>query len=232
MPKRLALGGLALLMCTTGCGGTAYGDPVAGDDGGAGGGGDGGAAGDGGCASVQGIGTCSDNADCTNKPVGDISRCRCGSCVPLASQDCTRYLGDASRTDSIYLGLLAPLTGPEFARQLGHAILAAVEAAVRKYNQIIVGQPGAPRSLTVVVCDETRDIVAATDHLVDTVGVKGIVGPFDEATLESIVAKTKAANVVVTSPFADGLSFAAKHASSGLVWSCAANRSGSLVYLK
>jgi ABC-type branched-subunit amino acid transport system substrate-binding protein len=141
-------------------------------------------------------------------------------------------LGDTTRADAIYVGLLAPLTGSAFAKPIGKAITTAVDAAVRAYNQSIAGQPGDPRPLAVVVCDETGDIVAATDHLVDTVGVKGIVGPFDEARLDSIVEKTKAGNVVVMAPFSNRIDFKTNHAGSGLVWSCAPNRSGALLYLK
>jgi ABC-type branched-subunit amino acid transport system substrate-binding protein len=128
--------------------------------------------------------------------------------------------------------LLAPLTGSAFAKPIGQAMTAAVEAAIRTYNQTVDGQPGSPRPLVAVICDETKDVVAATEHLVDTLKAKAIVGPFDEKKLDSIVSITNKANVVVMSPFADGPNFQAKYASSGLVWSCAANRSGALVYLK
>jgi hypothetical protein len=142
-------------------------------------------------------------------------------------------MGDPSKKDSILLGLLAPLTGPERIQHLGKDIGFAVEAFVRDYNRAMDQAPrGDPRPLTVVICDETADIERAIAHLLETIRVKGIVGPFDEAKLNSIAKKTKEANVVVMSPFADGPRFKDTHGGSGLVWSCAPNRLGALSYLK
>jgi hypothetical protein len=97
-------------------------------------------------------GECKTNADCVDLTSSPVGRClSAGKCVPLTQAGCTSILGDASRDDAIYVGLLAPLTGSGFAVELGKSITIAVDAAVQTYNQTVAEQPGDPRPLTVVI---------------------------------------------------------------------------------
>jgi hypothetical protein len=102
--------------------------------------------------------------------------------VALASADC-RVLaepGDVENEATVWVGAMFPLHGPA-GRRYGENSMELVDLARRDFVQTAGGLPplslgGARRPLAVVACDDEIDPMRAARHLVDDVGVPGIVG--------------------------------------------------------
>jgi tRNA A-37 threonylcarbamoyl transferase component Bud32/ABC-type branched-subunit amino acid transport system substrate-binding protein len=127
---------------------------------------------------------CTSGAACTALHGGEPHACRAsdGACVPLASEDCTAKYepGDLADADTIWLGAMFPLTGPQ-AAAYGEMNLEGVDFARREIAEATRSLHGATassrvRRIALVACDDTVDPMRAAHHLVDDVGVPAILG--------------------------------------------------------
>jgi ABC-type branched-subunit amino acid transport system substrate-binding protein len=127
---------------------------------------------------------CTSAAACTALHGGEPHACRAsdGACVPLASEDCTAKYepGDLADADTIWLGAMFPLTGPQ-AEAYGAMNLEGVDFARREIAEATRSLHGATassrvRRIALVACDDAVDPMRAAHHLVDDVGVPAILG--------------------------------------------------------
>ncbi|MCU0681571.1 MAG: hypothetical protein MUF34_04825 [Polyangiaceae bacterium] len=157
---------------------------------------------------------CSTNAECRSRPGlsnNHICRKDTNRCVNLiATPYCPRYLGDDEdvlNDDAVYLGMhwissWDPVT--EVAEK-------SIEFARQEFKKI--GQGGLPqvpgktagkRPIVWIICDtpigEQALHQAATDHLIDTVGVPAIVGPLLPDWLSYAIPKGIQQNVAILTP--------------------------------
>ncbi len=105
-----------------------------------------------------------------------------GACIPIASEDCTPTFepGDLLADDTVWIGVMFPLTGPgaethgkmnadgvEFARrELAEATRALESSTASKHV----------RRLALVTCDDVANPERAARHLVQDLGVPAIAG--------------------------------------------------------
>lgn len=127
-------------------------------------------------ASTSARAECAANAACAPGRA-----CRAGRCVALESEDC-RVLarpGDVANDATVWVGAMFATEGPmasEFTASIN-----GVELARRDFQEISNGLPsvrpgGPPRPLGVVLCNDGIDPARAARHLIDDVGVAGVVG--------------------------------------------------------
>lgn len=123
---------------------------------------------------------CASAAACAE--AGTPARCAEGACRPLVADGC-RLLAepeDAARDDTVWLGAMFPLTGPE-AEPFGEPSVRALELARVDFLEAVGGLPpvtegGPVRHVAVVACDDSRDPAAVADHLIDNVGAPVVIG--------------------------------------------------------
>ncbi len=123
--------------------------------------------------------TCVSNRACTGS-LHEPAVCRrdLGTCVALASEDCTvsSEPRDLESDDTIWIGAMFPKTGPG-AAEYGTINHNAVELARRDFAQVMAGLPGErARPLAVLSCDDAVDAKRAALHLVDRVGAAAVIG--------------------------------------------------------
>ncbi len=135
--------------------------------------------------------------------LGDNFICGVGGvCVSALSAQCNTIVGPIERDNVFLIGSILPTSG-QFGG-LGLPIQQAAELAAVEFNDAS-GLPNGQR-IVLIGCDEAGDLVqglAAARHLVETVGVKAIVGPaFSGIYIEVTTNVTVPAGVMTMSPSA------------------------------
>lgn len=99
-------------------------------------------------------------------------------CVRILSEDCNTLYGDYNAPTSVLLGTLFSTTGSQGPTNLPRqqaAVMAADE--INNIAQGIPGPDGGVRPISVVSCDESKNLSRAGSHLVADLHVAGVVGP-------------------------------------------------------
>jgi tRNA A-37 threonylcarbamoyl transferase component Bud32/ABC-type branched-subunit amino acid transport system substrate-binding protein len=124
---------------------------------------------------------CTTHADCARSHGGEPWACRPtdGTCVAMASEDCTPMFepGDLDARDAVWLGAMFPVKGPPY----GKMNMDGVDMARREFARETTSLSGANaamhvRRIAVVGCDDSVDPKRAATHLVQDVGVPAILG--------------------------------------------------------
>lgn len=171
---------------------------------------------------------CTLHKDCSSVQSG-VGRCVDGACVDLVNADCKDVYGvDALYEEgSILLGLLAPTTSTftGLVTSPGEQMKNAVRLAVDEYNTSAkdYGQQDV-RQVGVVVCDEMADVGRATDTLVNTMHVRGVIGPFDDQKLIDMKKTAIDKRLPVVAPFANAKQIEGLTETQGLIVSLSPNR--------
>lgn len=141
--------------------------------------------------------SCSRNSECS----GETELCVDEFCVEAVSQDCSAPYGDLSASNSVVLGTILPMTAPY--DTIGPPLSKSIQLAVDDFNRI-GGIPGG--SVIWVNCNDrgNADVARrAATHLVENLGVQGIIGPLFSTPFISVVRDvTKDAGVFTISPTA------------------------------
>ncbi|HVW27205.1 MAG TPA: hypothetical protein VHC69_17685 [Polyangiaceae bacterium] len=99
-------------------------------------------------------------------------------CVALLSDDCNTITGDYTDDNAVILGTLFSTQGAQAATNIPRQ--RSAQLAVEEINSV-GGVPGptidAPRSLVLVSCDESTNLLRAGGHLITELHVPAIVGP-------------------------------------------------------
>ncbi len=174
------------------------------------------------CSLVVGLQQCSTTAECVQKGP-DFANTLCSPdhfCVPLLSQDCSRILGGPVDDNTIVLGHMTTLSGPN--ASFGAASVPAADLALSEIQAFAMGVPTDPsqkaKQLAIVVCDDAMDDKRAATHLVADLHVPEVIGPVLSATTLDVANNvTVPAGVLILNPFSVSplLSQVEK---SGLVW--------------
>ena len=115
---------------------------------------------------------CSGNRSCVAAHSGEPWICRAadGACVPIASEDCHARFDpeDLTRDDTVWLGVMLPLTGPR-ADAHGKTDANVLDLARRDFAGVggVLGPGDALRRVGLVVCDANANPKRAAAHLVD-----------------------------------------------------------------
>lgn len=170
---------------------------------------------------------CTSNQDCIDRAGGAPSVCRRsdGACQPVLSEDCVEVAGPIANDNAIVIGSLLPLTGT--LADVGVPVQRSLDLALNEINAVGAGLPMAGsadrRPLVVVKCDEGKDPIRATSHLVKDVGITALIGPFNSGVaLRAAPEVTVPAGVLMLSPGATAPSLALVGGGS-LVWRTAAS---------
>ena len=165
-------------------------------------------------------GQCRSSADCA---AGAMCNRSSRICASLESSDCSLVLSGASdlaRDDTVVLGALLPLTGPD--PSSGIAMRKSLELAWQEFADsggLPSATPGAPsRPVVLVACDESANAARAAHHLVADLGVPALIGPAGYGQTARIV---PAVNVNYGTLFltpGDTSSTLPALADNGLVW--------------
>jgi branched-chain amino acid transport system substrate-binding protein len=168
---------------------------------GAGGGGEAGAGGSGGTS-----GAC-DPVACTEE-LGVPALCPRPdhACVPVTSEDCTAWIGDA--TDAHWLGFVAPFS--DGLETIGNGIVTGVEL---QHEEFAAAAGDSAPTYNVIVCDSQRDIHAVFDHLTENVRVAAVIGP----ALSSVLSEVVDSGTLIISPSSTSPTIP-DMADDGLVW--------------
>ena len=125
---------------------------------------------------------CTSNRACSEESAGRAFVCRTSdrACVAVDSEDCRASYEprDLERDDAVWLGALLPLKGPQ-AERFGKVNMDGADFArseVARTMGRLEGAPGRARPIALVECDDSEDAERAARHLVDDVGVPGILG--------------------------------------------------------
>jgi serine/threonine-protein kinase len=138
---------------------------------------------------------CSSNAQCVEAHGGVAHVCRDGTCVGLASQDCTVSAEpeDLLAEDTVWVGTMFPLKG-ENAKVFGTSNAQAVELARRDFAEIMrgfrAGGSALVHPIAVVSCDDSMDPKRAAHHLVERVGVSAVIGFYSSAEAVELASST------------------------------------------
>src|SRR5690606_23052216 len=160
-----------------------------------------------------------------------------GECTPLLSPNCTEVIGDYAAEDAIILGFMYRLTGSTLNQRIGGGHQCSLEYAHKVFTDNVGGLPnpagGAARRVAVVICDTAADggqaRIAAAEHLVETVGVDGIIGPgFSDDVVDVTTSVTAPAGVLGLSPAAGAISLLGLQ-DNGLQWSVIMNDAGGVL---
>lgn len=125
-----------------------------------------------------------------------------GKCVQLLSADCDAVTGDYTDDDAILIGSLFSTKGAQAATNLQRqqSAMLAVEQ-INKAGGIPAPNSGRPRSLVLVSCDESTDLIRAGTHLSVDLKVPAIVGPnTSQDTLDVSNEVTVPSGTVVMTP--------------------------------
>jgi hypothetical protein len=178
---------------------------------------------------------CQTNSQCIDANPGKYIVCRQDKrkCVPLTiPTECPQVFAgsampsgagspvDDLRDDSTYLvGLVCSQGGA--AGQLGPPCIEAAELAREDFMKAGGGLPmGAKRRpIAFVNCDNNGDVVTALAHLVDTVGVKAIIGPSNSGVVSTNgPAELQANEVVSVTGAGGGVKIDILKGSNGFLW--------------
>ena len=127
---------------------------------------------------------CTENRACSAQNGGRPYLCRASdhACVAVDSEDCKASYepGDLERDDTVWLGAMFPLKGAQ-AERFGKMNMDGAEFARSELARAVepLQDPNAPRHVrpvALVECDDSENAVRAAHHLVDDVGVPGILG--------------------------------------------------------
>ena len=127
---------------------------------------------------------CTSQRACVESHGGEPYVCRAsdGTCVPIASPDCTAMYEpkDLLADDTVWLGAMFPLKGP-MADGFGRMNMEGADFARKEIAQATSTFEGANgsqrvRRIALVGCDDSEDPMRAAKHLADDVGVPAIVG--------------------------------------------------------
>ena len=138
----------------------------------------------GGVASVGIARGCTSNRACVEGHGGEPYVCRRsdGACQRIASEDCTPMYepGDLLADDTVWLGAMFPVKGPETAAH-GTMNMAGADFARQEIAQATLSFDGASavqhvRRIALVGCDDSVEAMRAAKHLVEDVGVPAILG--------------------------------------------------------
>lgn len=167
---------------------------------------------------------CTRNSECLSSGGGAL--CRQNACVQLAdlAAGCELSYGTVLDDDAenTLVGLLAPLSTQGVQSLVGNSLVNAFVMAREDYAAAVPRR--APLAPIVIRCDESVDPVRSIGHLVDTLGVKIIVGPVLAENFQAVVGLTRPKGVVLVSPTVDDPALADAGQADGLVWSCRTNR--------
>jgi branched-chain amino acid transport system substrate-binding protein len=163
--------------------------------------------------------TCATTSDCIRRH-GEAWICRNadGTCHNLRSPDCPTVLGEYTSDDAVVVGALLPLFGEH--GSTGAAMVDAIRLAVSDFAgaAVTAGASTPPRSVAVVVCNESNGALRPANHLTQDLLAPAILGTADSAsTLDVVNGVTVPNGVLLMSPRAttEALTGAA---ASGLVW--------------
>ncbi|MBW2524071.1 MAG: ABC transporter substrate-binding protein [Deltaproteobacteria bacterium] len=131
--------------------------------------------------------TCSSSQECIDLLAAPAA-CTAGSCVPLTSEDCQQVvpqevLGD---DNTIYFGWMGPLQDDyeSIGVPMKQASVLAFQEILERANGLPGGSGGVRRKLGLIACHSLEDPDRTARHLVEAVGVPGIIGPaFSGVTL-------------------------------------------------
>ena len=161
---------------------------------------------------------CKTNQECTDKFTSDavgeggaapgVVAAACikkphGHCVPLLSDDCDTITGDYTDDSAIFIGSLFSTKGPTAATNLPRQQSAALGVEeINNKGGIPNGDTSANgRTLVMISCDESTNLVRAATHLVSDLQVPAIVGPnTSQDTLDVSTKVTVKGGTVVMSP--------------------------------
>ena len=127
---------------------------------------------------------CTSNRACVGSHGGEAYVCRASdhACMAIDSQDCKAMYEprDLVAEDTVWLGAMFPTKGPQ-AAQWGNMNMDGVDFARKEIAQATSALAGASasqrvRGIALVGCDDSQDAMRAARHLVDDVGVPGILG--------------------------------------------------------
>jgi hypothetical protein len=167
---------------------------------------------------------CTRNTECLSSGGGAL--CRQNACVQLTdlAAGCELSYGTVIDDDdnNTLIGLLAPLSTQGVQSLVGNSLLNAFVMARENYAAAVPRL--APLAPIVIRCDESLDPVRSVGHLVDTLGVKMIVGPVLAENFPAVVGLTRPKGVVLVSPTVDDPALADVGQAEGLVWGCRTNR--------
>jgi len=146
---------------------------------------------------MEGQVTCEQTSECP----GETELCVSGVCVEATSEDCSAPYGELSATKTVILGSILPMSPPY--DTIGPPLSKSIELAVDDFNRI----GGIPNgSIIWVNCDDrgNSDIAKrAASHLVENLGVQGIIGPlFSTPFIATVRDVTKDAGVFTITPTA------------------------------
>jgi serine/threonine protein kinase len=149
---------------------------------------------------------CASNRECTQAHGGEAYLCRKddGQCVALASPDC-RVLAeprDLDNDDTVWLGSLYPLTGPD-AAAFGVVESQAVDLARQDFAQTMAGMTtqrarGVVHPIGLLSCDDAVDPARAARHLALDVKVPAVIGFRSGAEAVELATSTFLPNGVMT----------------------------------
>ena len=130
------------------------------------------------------VGGCTSNRACSAENGGKAYVCRASdhTCVAVDSEDCKASYEprDLERDDTVWLGAMTPLKGPQAERfgtmTMDGADFARSELALAMTPLENPATPGHARPVALVECDDSENAERAAHHLVDDVGVPGILG--------------------------------------------------------
>jgi serine/threonine protein kinase len=124
---------------------------------------------------------CATHRDCVQSHPGAPFACRAsdGTCVAMASEDCTPMFepGDLESKDTVWLGAMFPVKGPAYGKinmegvDMARAELAHETSVLSGSNASLHVRP-----IALVGCDDSVDARRAATHLVDDIGVPAILG--------------------------------------------------------
>ncbi|RYE76469.1 MAG: hypothetical protein EOO74_08385, partial [Myxococcales bacterium] len=139
-------------------------------------------------------------------------------------------MGLASDNPDQIIGLMAPQSGST--QYIGDSYVSAVDAAFKEYKvqsqSAIVGY----KAPLVVVCDETADPAAAASHLLDTVGVKVIIGPAWGNAIQTVLPRALEVGAILMMPLNDDPALADTPNTKGQIWSVRPSRKDVVTYWK
>lgn len=173
---------------------------------------------------------CTSSAECSERfDAPTLCRARDARCVPLLTDECDSFSGDALADNALVFGSIQPTTGLDAAT--GRSIRRALDLAVEDFE---VGSKGLPpvtgesarRPLAIVHCNDdgqSENAVRSARHLAGELALPAIIGAsFSGVTLDVATEVTIASDTLLMSPSATS-SALSELEDRGLVWRTAAS---------
>lgn len=161
------------------------------------------------CTYIESPTQCESTDDCVRRGGAfALSVCRQRACVALTSPDCPTVIGGPIRDDTVLLGHLTSLVGPN--KSFGEASQASLRLAqgeIDAFNRGVTTDASvARRPLATVVCaDDTPDgqgAVRSARRLVEELGVQVLIGPVLSDTANRVAGEvTIPAGALMINPF-------------------------------